>query len=599
MLNIPAVIKSLFESDSALKNFRVHFPNGELPDITNANIVRDSVRFTESICSRDYLQFGLSEQSQMEFETVGIGNIYGYTIECYCEIDTSSLDSQYQTFKDDVDFPVYSVPYGTFVVTNCPRQRGKMKHRRVTAYSIVDPIEDWSIVGAHPNRSIKIHPDELIAMIGLTTDQMDSIPQIDQMDLRRGYAGFTSNGNDSLALNPTNNKFGYVAFRTSYSGARLPDTTQKMVLNVHYDKSDNDGDLSAKQYKSAVDACPNSTSYVYDYQGTRVAKNAKQGFALSSGFLKPFYRIDRAWSGGGSAYGYPHTLEPDTNILIDWANEPIPYKSGNCTGDIVSVTIFVCIPTRWYSNAIWNTNNNTYYPENWPVPTETQRSGTQSAYIKVLDEPNEDIPSILVNATLKVNEPALGTYYTYANAFSPLNFLNGYLECVAKFLRTSRAGSLELVELDSSDPYELDMSHYQDCWWDEYDVSPVGTVVYKFGDGRYTVRYEFGEGKSVYEMTDNYFLNHLAVTDDIVEKINALLDTYFVPKLSNLSFTPVDLTAMGLPFLEAGDYLRIIVDNNEAIYTYIMRREIDGVQTLTDDITSTGGEIIEEGVRNI
>ena len=89
MLNIPESVKTLFKRDGVRKNFRVHFPNGELSDITNENVVQESVKFTESLCSQDVLKFGLTEASVIEFETVGIGNMYGMTIECGIEIDLS------------------------------------------------------------------------------------------------------------------------------------------------------------------------------------------------------------------------------------------------------------------------------------------------------------------------------------------------------------------------------------------------------------------------------------------------------------------------------------------------------------------------------
>ena len=94
MLNIPESVKTLFKRDGVRKNFRVHFPDGELADITNDNIVQESVKFTESLCSQDVLKFGLAEASVVEFETVGIPNMFGMTIECGIGIDLSSLTSQ-------------------------------------------------------------------------------------------------------------------------------------------------------------------------------------------------------------------------------------------------------------------------------------------------------------------------------------------------------------------------------------------------------------------------------------------------------------------------------------------------------------------------
>lgn len=93
MLNVPNSIKALYQTDGVRKNFRVHFPNGEFSDITNSNVVQESVKFTESLCSQSTFKFGLAEASVLEFETVGVGNMFGMTIEASMEIDTSSLSA--------------------------------------------------------------------------------------------------------------------------------------------------------------------------------------------------------------------------------------------------------------------------------------------------------------------------------------------------------------------------------------------------------------------------------------------------------------------------------------------------------------------------
>lgn len=149
MLNIPDSIKNLFKADGVRKNFRAHFPNGELPDITNDNIVQESVRFAESLCSQDVFKFGLAEASMIEFETVGVANMYGMWMECSCEIDTSSLSASelasagaegydgtlVLAADSDLGYGFYRVPYGVFRVESCPRDHQAKAHRVVTAYS--------------------------------------------------------------------------------------------------------------------------------------------------------------------------------------------------------------------------------------------------------------------------------------------------------------------------------------------------------------------------------------------------------------------------------------------------------------------------------
>ena len=135
MLNIPYSIKSLLNTDSVNKNIRIHFPNGERSDISNNQIVQDSVEFTESLCSQNTLKFGLCESPIFECEVVGVGNIKGNTIEVYCEVycDASVSGSVWQ---NDLQHYVYQIPYGTFVVDSCKRQ-ADMIHRKIVAYSSI------------------------------------------------------------------------------------------------------------------------------------------------------------------------------------------------------------------------------------------------------------------------------------------------------------------------------------------------------------------------------------------------------------------------------------------------------------------------------
>lgn len=94
MITIPESIKNLLKSDSAHKNFRVHFPNGEREDITNANIVSESVTLTESICSSQQLKIGMCETPSIEFETIGVPYIKGAEIECSLEVECPQYERQ-------------------------------------------------------------------------------------------------------------------------------------------------------------------------------------------------------------------------------------------------------------------------------------------------------------------------------------------------------------------------------------------------------------------------------------------------------------------------------------------------------------------------
>ena len=142
MISVPDSIKEKLHLDHCQKNIRIHFPNGERSDICNDLIVKDSVSFTESLCSQDSLKFGLCEASTFECETVGVGNIKDAQIDVTCEVycDQTISGAEWRT---DLQHYVYPIQYGLFTVASCQRQ-ADMNHRKITAYG-GSGAYDWGI----------------------------------------------------------------------------------------------------------------------------------------------------------------------------------------------------------------------------------------------------------------------------------------------------------------------------------------------------------------------------------------------------------------------------------------------------------------------
>lgn len=86
MLEISTRAKELAMQGSTRKNLRIHFPNGEREDITNKNLVSESMSFTESVLSDDNFHFGTAEASVLDFQTIGVENIDGCEIEASIEM---------------------------------------------------------------------------------------------------------------------------------------------------------------------------------------------------------------------------------------------------------------------------------------------------------------------------------------------------------------------------------------------------------------------------------------------------------------------------------------------------------------------------------
>ena len=174
MISIPETIKELYHQDHAYKNIRIHFPNGERSDICNDLIVKDSVSFTESLCSQNTLKFGLCEASIFECEVVGVGNIKGATIEVYCEIECP-LSVTGAEWRVDIQKYVYTINYGTFEVQEAKRQ-SDMIHRKITAYggsnllAGQNSILDYKAL-AFANSAIAYQPDIFSTMLMCTKGQ--------------------------------------------------------------------------------------------------------------------------------------------------------------------------------------------------------------------------------------------------------------------------------------------------------------------------------------------------------------------------------------------------------------------------------------------
>lgn len=513
MLNIPEAVKDLYKEDNVKKNFRVVFPDGQFPDITNKDIVAESVKFTESMCSTDVLRYGVAEDSVIEFETVGIGNMYGMRIQCFNEIDVSTLtaeeiaeieagtwDGELVT-DTDIDFPFFRVPYGTFRVDKCPRSSGEMTHRKVTAYGIF---------------ATKTYlTDEGEIFFNRFTED-DAFIHWDMEVSTYRHFGIPLTGTEAPDDYPG-----------LHSEAVTPITWNGKNLYVIWDRVLNDDGASiGYSYTRRIEWARAMTSQeVYDtiYAGISTAPNwTEEEAAEVSRYLVTAY------------FQYPKS----TNAYVDPATGPDPrtYNRGNP----YYITTPLFFPTGVYLGS-------------YTAPTKQIEFATFSYTpyeYRYTDTITFEIP---VKVTLF--RDADGTY-KYQKDIDPVDILKGVMELSGRLWKQKRTGGALARILSKDNPVTIPASLYSEFWWDEYDANPVGTVRYKYHDEEdVEVLYQFGTGLSVYDMTDNFIIQKMHAPTG--EKINALLDAYFIPNIGDIGFTPVDLDMRGLPYVEPGDYLLI------------------------------------------
>ena len=205
-----------------------------------------------------------------------------------------------------------------------------------------------------------------------------------------------------------------------------------------------------------------------------------------------------------------------------------------------------------------------------------------------------------------------GVHYHMYEEIPISELTSAFAEINGVFGRSNRYGEVEFIGINdkfalypSEDLYPSEnlypnegefgeianATHYLTLWTDDYEVQPFGRVVVKYKDkeGEYqTYVHEFdADAKNTYYMEDNYFLlNSVHTEEEIVE----ILDTYFVPNITGISYVPAELSMKGLPHIEAGDVLSVLTKEG-GIELFVFRRTMTGIKALIDDIEAKGDEV--------
>lgn len=597
MLNIPDSVKALYKQDGVWKNFRAHFPGGELPDITNDNIVMESVKFTESICSQDVFKFGLAEASVIEFETVGIGNMYGMTIECSSEIDCSSLSAAEKpdiaagTWDGtwDSENEVFSVPYGTFRVEECPRDHQAMAHRQVKAFTMImtdtAPFEQKKDALMMPGKKYKPNIDALVfGQIARKSERS----LLNNGYTKTQYTITKPTGSPGQIIYPTvektlalkdasnntiNATFQLYMANSSPTGVLAEEIFNRFNLHsVDYKGMQyNDTEINASLVSALETAGVDATKSGY----SSLAKIAQE---LSPSTYKP-----AVWYTYGTPGDEGIIVPANKEIFYPWRRDPTETREGRPRFYwIYNASILF---SGAYSDVV------TFYTQDTPPDYFVYTPASTAEPITLTFDNTLD-------ATKTFKGSGTGTVkkkvFSFADAFSAVDIANGFLEISAQFARATRSGGYEMTRISGDSPIPVTPGEYMQMWWDEYDVEPIGTVRYSYTDDAgedQIVDFTFGNGGSVYDMTDNALLK--AMDDASQDVIEAILTTYFTPNLESVNFTPIDMEMKGLPYIEAGDAITVTAQDGTVCNSYVLRQTQTGVQALRSQVDSQSGLIID------
>ena len=580
MLTVPQEIKDLLHQDTCRKNIRIQFPNGERTDICNGLIVKDSVQFTESLCSQDTLKFGLCESPVFECETVGVGNIKGATItvlcEIYCDMSVSGA-----VFRPDLEAYVYPIPYGTFVVDSCKRQ-ADMIHRKILAFTrlIYSPWQkDKNTLSyaqcACPVTTSSDYDTSIEKLVYEGCPSAFNRENYTWTESSFDFYPYTHNETWS-AYDAQHNLINYgMTYRYALPKATpLPAKKasyvdcSKIVLN----------DIDEDAINDFLAACDSA------HAGSH-ATNLKNLLLNSA-------RTNRVYVSRQNIDMRCEILDPNIIYCMSTADETVV-----ATGATYVQAILVNHTTSETIASIYISFHN---------------SSCYKIYSTVEDVRHTPVSlpkQSCVGSIVGVN------FYNALDAYEALDvqrMFSDSLELRGVFGRFGRYGidEINIKQLfnltpestlyPSSSLYpegvtggKLLPSDYQSCWYDDDYTKPYGTVTCEFKDSNnddYIYIYYltgFDEDTDIttyktYDIRDNYFINLTTWTE---AQIKTICET-IAANIEGVTYMPVEFTGRGLPYVEAGDTFEILTKSNDSITTIVLNRTLSGEQTLTDSYKS-------------
>lgn len=571
--------------------------------IGNENLVSESVKFDERMCSGTELKFGLCEGSSIEFQYFNLGSILNKQI--YVEVNV-----QYKNASNELAW--YSIPLGYFTVDSCSRQAstGIIK---ATAYnklksSYLDKPVNAQILSLYSGSSLTLHSilDSLLSGFGIEDYGDEEVPTTYIADNNFAHAFYLSYA---------------VSGGSTYR--RVTNGTRFAVYYGHYRFKTDTQWTSDKYYRLIIrtaTALHNMNSFFLNGIGGYYSQNIwigadtgqETGNAISlydymrgnynySRFMRGFFRFSTTVNGVTTYHDYP--IYPDGSVYN------IDYLKNIDVGSSSGIEIELYIPALY--NTSYSVENDSIFVEaskdfssdltDSDATTIRQRTifgvssdslsiycGTNVNDVNMISISKSEIANITNNITLRELQSAsfelecqYGKLDRITDLFSGITLGNGSLYPADDLYPADTlypAGSVE-----SGHP-----AMYSKLWANENNVRSFRYLIITYKSTE-TIDGETKEvektlqrtvntsGTDDYNMSDNWVFRNLVWT---AAQVGALADQ-MVTKMQNIQWFPFEMWCAGLPYLEAGDQIEIWAA--DGIHpSYILQRTLDGIQNLQD-----------------
>lgn len=652
MIDVPERVKELLKKDGVRKNFRVHFPNGECEDICNNRLITESVTFTESVCSQSRFKLGLCESSVLRFECVDVPNIKGEIIEAQIEIDCSEVEQSYSWIetKDDVSFPFFPIKYGTFVIDSCDRNANSVKRRKVTAYSIdysmfadftKTSVYNYIQNGYWYKSEDLLIPFEALANSIFPPDVFDYYVQ-NGTSTEQEYTYLIHN-DDNLSDEGISLKVRTVEYNCinendgnyEYTYSNSKQTTQtiwaiwtKLIgIEKYYKKVKviKEELLSELKSKNVSQEIIEKTIYALeDRLKPNIVRTNYKGYTVNEINNKVKCDYDKAteYIKADGVYNLSRITELLQINTSNWINT---YAHSDTALILIPYSIDLYIDKYQFSfkreidyTIIKKYSNqkiySKYYDSTLKKYVYYNSDGTKCLLDEYIGTPLMLFKRTSVKQSSAINTESYTTIiqkgYHVADCWllqqTSKQIVESYCELRGKMGKVGRDGMFSLITLKpprkqlpsatlypSSKVYPINEESvnsncYSSIWYDDVMSLPFGKIKLTYTNSSEKVDYEkiLSDNEEIknYELTNNIAIANIPIQEDGIESIvNELAEN-----INDIQYMPCKITMKGLPYLEAGDYLRVVTNYDEVFETLIFRQTIKGIQSLKTTIETRG-----------
>ena len=572
--------------------------------IDNSNLVAESVKFDERMCSDTELKFGLCEGTSVEFQYFDFPSLFGKHI-------TIDLDVEYKTSSGDLDW--YTIPMGWFDVEEISRQASTGIFK-ATAYN--------KLMSKYFDQKIN---NQLISLLSSASGNV--LPMSDILfNLMSEYSIQKESSTEAVVFLLMSMSFYALGVAESseegnrmYNGYRLTATGYEISImenatSPYFDPS--------SLYRFAINL---SKTIINDTEFELLQRSdlyniwdddTQQEVSLSN-FMGGNYRYS-------DYFGGVFIIQTSTDTYKfrlykgDYANHDVGYIDNvQSFKIIIPAKITSMRMADYYYNhdrlyhdidAYINMYEAAHLWDHPEVENETENiitnvysrfatNGILGAYKKVSATPADsinihlsDIESISDDITLRELQSAvyeLNCQYGKLDRVTDL-FAGIELNEDALYPRDNLYPANDLLPMGTSEAGYPAM--YSKLWADEGNVRTFRYLIITYKSTEVVEgqtqevekklqRTVNANGTDDYNMSDNWLFRNLVWTD-------AQIGTYadaMVTKMQNISWFPFEMWCAGLPYLEAGDAIEIAMQQG-TYKSYVLRRNLNGIQNLQDEM---------------